>query len=63
MQMIVANQKTKVIRSICSEADSGSQRIRTATRVVMSAATAAITTILTMAPRRITAASLHQPPW
>ena len=55
MQMIVANQKTKVIRSICSDADSGSQRMRTATRVAIVAATAAITTILMMAPRWITA--------
>ena len=55
MQMIVANQKTKVIRSISSEADSGSQRIRTATRLAITAATTAITTILIKAPRWITA--------
>ena len=55
MQMIVANQKTNVIRSISSDADSGSHRMRTATRVAITAATAAITTILIRAPRWITA--------
>ena len=60
MQMIVANQKTNVIRSISSEADSGSQRMRTATRLAITAATTAITTILIRAPRWITVARLHQ---
>ena len=63
MQMMVANQYVNSIRSISSEADSGSQSMRTATRVVTSAASAAITTILTRAPRRITAPRLHQPTW
>jgi len=43
-----------------TEAESGSHGMSTATRPPMSAASAAITTIFSMAPRRITASRLHQ---
>ena len=59
MQITVANQYVNMIRSISSDADSGSHGMRTATRPPTSAASAAITTILSMAPRRITGPRLH----
>src|SRR6188472_3075799 len=54
MQMIVANQYVNVIRSISSEAEVGSQRIRTAIAVVITAATTAIPSIFSSAPLRTT---------
>src|SRR6187551_2943073 len=54
MQMIVANQYVNAIRSISSEAEVGSQRIKSAIAVVITAATTAIPSIFSSAPLRTT---------
>ena len=54
MQITVANQYVNVIRSISSDAECGSQRISTATRVVTTAAAAAIASIFSSALLRAT---------
>jgi hypothetical protein len=53
MQMIVTYQKTKWIRSACSEAAGGSQFGITATAVVIPPMTSASSVSWTIAPRRI----------